>query len=67
MSAQPLSVPRIDPTAAAAIANVTRAPKRRRAQTARASYEANRRPVRRGRDPLMVTLAEMIRAKYRAA
>jgi hypothetical protein len=67
MSAQPLTVPRIDPTASAAIARVSGTPKRRRAHTARASYEASRRHIRRGGDPLMVTLAEMIRAKYRAA
>jgi hypothetical protein len=67
MGAIPLTVPRVDPTAAAALRTVAGTPKRRRAHTARASYEANRGHIRRGKDPLMVTLAELIRAKYRAA
>jgi hypothetical protein len=64
MSATPLTVPRLDPTATAAIARAEGTPKRRRAHTARASYEARRRHIQRGKDPLMVTLAEHIRAKY---
>lgn len=65
--AVPLSVPRIDPTAAAALRSVERTPRPRRAQTARTSYEATRRHVRRGTEPLTVTLADHIRAKYLTA
>jgi hypothetical protein len=63
--APPLTVPRMDPTATAAIARAEGTPKRRRAHTARASYEARRQPIRRGaRQRLEVSLAELIRAKY---
>jgi hypothetical protein len=67
MGAIPLSVPRIDPTAAAALRNLERMPARHPPHTARTSYEAARRHRRRGTEPLTVTLADHIRARYLTA